>query len=195
MAQKLKWILGITIVFFLILATNYIDRNNFRRIQDSLETIYEDRLVVQHLILNMMSIVHEKSERSCEQDTTGFFMKNQMGNATMDQYLEKFNQTRLTSNEAVALTSFEKDMARLVKMEENNVWAENKQAYSELLERLKTDIHTLSEIQLEEGKRQMHIGKRVVQSVDLITTYEIYVLAFLALLIQILVIYQPKTED
>ena len=86
-------------------------------------------------------------------------------------------------------------MARLVKMEENNVWVDDKQAYSQLLERLKNDIHTLSEIQLEEGKRQMHIGKRVVRSVDLITTYEVYVLAFLALLIQVLVIYQPKTED
>lgn len=195
MARKIQWILGITIIFFLILATNYIDRNNFRRIQDSLETIYEDRLVVQHLILDMLSIVNTKTERSCAQDTSGLFTQHQMENMAMDQFIDKFKQTRLTPNESVALASFEKDMMRLEKMENDGSCTEDSNAYTQLLERLKSDIRTLADIQLEEGKRQMHIGKSVVKSVDLLTTYEIYILAFLALLIQILVIYQPRSEE
>jgi hypothetical protein len=44
--NRLKWILGILMVFVVILATNLLDRNNFLRVRDSVVAIYEDRLVV-----------------------------------------------------------------------------------------------------------------------------------------------------
>ena len=51
--NKLKWILGIFVVFLLIVATNLIDRNNFVRIRESIETIYEDRLIADDLIFEL----------------------------------------------------------------------------------------------------------------------------------------------
>ena len=43
--DKLKWLLIIGVVFALVLATNLIDRRNFRNINDSVVSIYQDRLV------------------------------------------------------------------------------------------------------------------------------------------------------
>ena len=58
--NKLKWILGILMVFVLIIATNLIDKNNFVRVRDSVVTIYEDRLVANDLIFEMLKSVQEK---------------------------------------------------------------------------------------------------------------------------------------
>ena len=58
--NKLKWILGILIVFVLIIATNLIDKNNFTRVRDSVVTIYEDRIIASDLIFELQQSIHEK---------------------------------------------------------------------------------------------------------------------------------------
>lgn len=195
MTSKLKWILGITLIFILILATNYIDRNNFRRIQESIETIYEDRVVAQQLIFEMSLILQHKVQRSLLSDTVGSHAQNIADQIAMKSLLDRFQQTRLTPKEALTLDNYQKDLSRLESMEINGFGEDNKVAYAGLLEKLHEHILVLSRIQLDEGKRQVHISKRVVRSIDLLTTYEIYFLAFLALLIQILVIYKPKSNE
>ena len=58
--NKIKWILGILIVFVLIITTNLIDRNNFVRVRDSVVTIYEDRLIVKGIIYDISKTIQEK---------------------------------------------------------------------------------------------------------------------------------------
>lgn len=58
--NKIKWVLGIFMVFFLIVATNLIDRDNFIRVNNSVQTIYEDRLVAQGLIFEFSTLIQEK---------------------------------------------------------------------------------------------------------------------------------------
>jgi len=67
---KVKWVLGILMIFILIIATNLIDRNNFVRIKDSLETIYEDRLVAKDLIFKISKSVQEKELALAKLDST-----------------------------------------------------------------------------------------------------------------------------
>jgi len=74
--NKVKWILGILMIFILIIATNLIDRNNFLRIKDSLDTIYEDRLIVKDLIFKMSKSVQEKELAVARLDTVFFLDKN-----------------------------------------------------------------------------------------------------------------------
>lgn len=195
MTNKLKWILGITLIFTLILATNYIDRNNFRRIQESIETIYEDRVVAQQLIFEMSLILQHKVQRSLLPDTVGSYAQNSADQIAMKNLLDRFHQTRLTPKEALTLDNYQDDLARLENMEINGISNDNRMAYTGLLEKMNQHILVLSQIQLDEGKRQVHISERVVRSIDLLTTYEIYFLAFLALLIQILVLYKPKSNE
>ena len=59
---------------------------------------------------------------------------------------------------------------------------------------VKENLYDLSEIQLNEGKKQMSISKKAIDSVELFTQLEIYVLIFLAIIIQIIVIYKPKED-
>lgn len=51
--NRFKAALGLLIVFLMILATNKIDDNQFAFVQESFESIYKDRLVVDNHILNI----------------------------------------------------------------------------------------------------------------------------------------------
>lgn len=75
--NKLKWILGILMVFVLIIATNLIDKNNFVRVRDSVVTIYEDRLVANDLIFEMLKSVQEKELAVAISDSTFLIIKTQ----------------------------------------------------------------------------------------------------------------------
>ncbi|GAL70380.1 hypothetical protein [Jejuia pallidilutea] len=57
---------------------------------------------------------------------------------------------------------------------------------------LKENLDELSEIQINEGKRQMSISQKAIDTVELFTQIEIYLLVFLAIVIQIIVMYNPK---
>lgn len=47
---------------------------------------------------------------------------------------------------------------------------------------------------MKEGKRQMSISKKAADKLELFTQIEIYLLAFLAIVIQIIIMYQPKEK-
>ncbi|MBN2867557.1 MAG: chemotaxis protein, partial [Flavobacteriaceae bacterium] len=63
------------------------------------------------------------------------------------------------------------------------------------ISKIKKNLEDLSKIQLLEGSKQMSISKKAIDSVELFTQIEIYLLIFLAIVIQIIVMYNPKKEN
>ena len=60
---------------------------------------------------------------------------------------------------------------------------------------IKDNLDDLAEIQINEGSRQMSISKRAIDTVELFTQIEIFILVFLAVLIQVIVMYNPKEKS
>ena len=191
-SNKLKWILGISVVFLLIIATNYVDRSNFRRVQESIKTIYEDRLVAQDLIYQMSQIVHQKILDLSLMDSVRHQTTGPQENAEMQKLLDRFYETRLTSRESEILSDLSANFKLLQDMEQSS-GIRHPRYQSHLLE-MESNINNLSAIQLDEGRRQMFAGQKAVKSIDLLTTIEVYVLVFLAILVQIIVLYNPSKE-
>ncbi len=77
--NKIKWVLGILMVFILILCTNLIDRNNFIRVKNSVVTIYNDRIIASDLIFEMSKLFHEKEIAVILLDSV-FFESNKFKN-------------------------------------------------------------------------------------------------------------------
>ena len=195
--NKLKWILGILMVFVLIIATNLIDKNNFVRVRDSVVTIYEDRLVANDLIFEMLKSVQEKELAVAISDSTFFYSKNSKVNHNIEALVSRFEETKLTSQEENVFTDLKQNVKLLVDAETkflNSGYADNAQVIKHI-ESLKTNLSDLSKIQLIEGNRQMSISKRALDSVELFTQIEIFILVFLAIVIQIIVMYNPKTKS
>ena len=194
--NKAKWILGILMIFILILATNLIDRNNFVRVKDSVVAIYEDRIVANDLIFEMSKAFQEKEIAAIKVDSTFFEQKNKSININIKELVKKFHQTKLTLEESKIFDNFEKNLNLLLESETLFIRSNfsNKKAYKDQIFKVKINLYNLSKIQLNEGKRQMSISQKAIDTVELFTQIEIYFLIFLAIVVQVVVMYSPKNE-
>jgi hypothetical protein len=195
--DKIKWILGILIVFTLVITTNMVDRSNFSQMNDAVESIYEDRLVVKDLIYKISDNIHQKEVAALKSDT-GFYVKqNQQLNNEIETHLISFSQTKLTNREEQFLNNFRKDFTELKENEEAFIqsnYSQNTDLFNQF-QIIKRDLNNLAEIQLREGSKQFEKSRRAMDTVDLFTQIEIYLLIFLAIVIQIIVIYSPKKDS
>ncbi len=192
--DKLKWILGILMVFALIIATNLIDKNNFVRVRDSVVTIYEDRLIAKDLIFEMLKSVQQKEIAVRLSDSTFFNQRSLKVNNNLKSLISSFEQTKLTTEENKVFDDLKKNFQLLFDSEDqylNSDYKDNSQVVSHI-ESIKENLDGLSKIQLIEGSRQMSISKRALDTIKLFTQIEIYLLVFLAIVIQIIVMYKPK---
>lgn len=192
--DKVKWILGISVVFFSIIATNLIDRMSFERVKDSVVAIYEDRLVAKDLVFELSLYVQEKEVAKASNDFVFFNKRNKVVNDSIEQLTIKFLRTEMTEREARVFNDLQLNLVKLKGLE-NSINLEQeveKGDFKIQLVRIKENLHDLSKIQLIEGKRQVFLSERAMDTVDLFTKLEILVLIILAVLVQIIVIYRPK---
>lgn len=192
--NKIKWILAVLVVFIVILATNLIDQSNFQRVKDSAVSIYEDRLVAKGIILDLSNEVHSKEIATVLSDSVFFGNKNLSVNKKIDASILKFEKTKRTIKEDEIFDALKNNLT-LLKEEETSFVKDNYLVRDKLLKQIvvvKGDLISLSAIQLEEGSKQMSISKKAIDVVELFTHLEIYILIFLAVLIQLIIIYSPK---
>lgn len=194
--NKIKWVLGILMVFFLILATNLLDRHNFIRVRDSVVSLYEDRLLAKGLIYELSRSIQEKELALVTADSMFYKSRNQEVNTDIENNLISFENTKLTYREEKLYNNLKTDFEKLKAMENRFVKSgyEREEQLREHIEQVKTDLYELSKIQLVEGKRQMAISQQAVNAVEVFTHIEIYILIILAVIIQIVVIYKPKED-
>ena len=192
--DKLKWILGILIVFVLIATTNLIDRSNFVQVRDSVESIYRDRLIAKDLILDMYKAVQEKEIALITSDTRFFEGRNNILNEELKQLLNSFEQTRLTENEEQVFSRLKEKFQELTSLEAKAVSDDFSQVKEslQLVRKLEGDLYALSDIQISEGSRQLSITKRATDSIEFFTQLEIGILILLAIMIQIIILYRPS---
>jgi len=194
--NKIKWALGILMVFVLIVTTNLIDRNNFIRVKDSVVTIYEDRLIAKDLIFEMSKAVQQKEVAVAASDTIFFNQYNDKVNDDIQSLISSFEQTKLTMDESKVFDNLKENFQKLKTLEKvfKDPDLSAKSNLANGISNLKENLDDLSEIQINEGKRQMSISQKAIDTVELFTQIEIYLLVFLAIVIQIIVMYNPKEK-
>ena len=191
---KLKCILGISLVFLLVLATNLIDRQHFREVKHSMETLYADRLVAQDIIYGISKIMLQKE--SAYGNLEGSRLADRM--AEQDRQIalaiNRFSTTRLTEREQLVLNKLQGSLKDLRSAEEK--FSASSLPRAVMLDNLAAvhgSLDELSAIQMEEGRRQLLMGQNAISSVDWFTRLEVGILIVLALAIQLVILY-PQEE-
>lgn len=194
--NKVKWVLGILMIFILILSTNLIDRNNFVRVKDSVVTIYEDRIIANDLIFEISKSVHEKEIAFVSLDSIFFNQTNSKVNDDIQSLISRFELTKLTSEESKIFRDLKANIESLINSENKFVNSDfaNETEVIKYISKIKYNLNGLSKVQLNEGRKQMSISKQAINTVELFTQIEIYFLVFLAVIIQIVLMYQPKEK-
>ena len=184
-------------VFVLIATTNLIDRNNFVRVRDSVVTIYEDRLIAKELIYEMSKSVNAKEIALIAKDSSFFNKKNQTLNTQIEGILSRFEKTKLTPEESKIFEELKSNFKSLFNSEKNGYASnsENNFTSTSLFSNIKDNLDKLSRIQISEGSKQLGISKKAIDTIELFTQIEIYLLVFLAIAIQIIIIYNPKEKQ
>ncbi|WP_338349838.1 MCP four helix bundle domain-containing protein [Nonlabens tegetincola] len=195
--NKLKWILGILIVFVLIIATNLIDKNNFTRVRDSVVTIYEDRIIASDLIFELQQSIHEKEVAIVLRDSLFYKNQNSRVNQHIESLLARYDETKLTRKESKIYKNLKSNLADLMTLENKNTSMNflNKNEILAKIDNLKSNLSDLSKVQLDEGGKQMSISKKALDTVEFFTQLEICILVVLAIVIQLIVMYNPKKTE
>lgn len=181
-------------VFAIILSTNLIDRDNFNKLRYSVVTIYEDRVVANDLIFEMSLLIREKEIALAASDSAFFLKRNDKINENIQIFIEKFEQTKLTTKEARIFNNLKDEIKTLERLEIEFINSEFRKNI-DLLNSIKAiiiNLHDLSKVQLEEGRKQMALSNKTMETIDLFTQVEVIFLIVMAVLVQIIILYKPK---
>ena len=180
--DKIKWVLGIGLVFLLVLMTNLVDRQNFTVVRDSMETIYADRLVAQDIIYELSEAAWQKQLLYATSGGSG----HQRLNTQLQDGLNRFADTELTQQEAAVFKRLRSGVEELIRTESLT---------PALFERVRQDLGYLATIQVEEGERQLFTSRKAIGNAELFTQLEIAALVVLAIAVQFIILYTPKQEE
>lgn len=197
--NKIKWILGILMIFTLIVSTNLIDRNNFIKLKDSTSDIYENRLVAKSILYDISILIHEKEIQITSNNFVYFQKTNLEANIEIERLVSDYKKTKLTYQETKKINELDENLIALKKNESINSLedlSKNKEKLLLQIQKIKSNLYSLSQIQMSEGKKQVQISQETIDTIELFTNIEIYVLICLAIAIQIVVMYKPnKSSD
>lgn len=194
--KKIKWILGISLIFLLVLATNLIDKRNFNKLKNSVTTIYEDRIVASDLIFSLSMLVHEKEIALVTLDSAFLEERNNEINGEIEVLVEKYKQTKLTHEERSVLDNLKTNLIALEELKAKYAYSKSSSnvALLKLIGKIDQNLYRLSKIQLEEGRREMNASNRAMSTLNLLGRLEIAFLIFIAVVIQVVILYQGKKE-
>jgi hypothetical protein len=195
--QKIKWFVAVLGVFLIILMTNLLDKQNFLRVEEVVENIYNDRLLAKELLLDVSTKFHQKELAYVINDTVYLEKKNDKINSEITELLTMFDRTNQTRDERKILVSLRENHDELMRLESNSQLNESlyTKVYSDVFSSIAYDIKELSAEQVEEGKLQTMHAKDAVDIANLFSKIEIYILIFLGLVIQFIILYTPKDKS
>ncbi len=194
--DKIKWVSAVLLVFFIILTTNLVDRHNFNSLRNSIVTIYEDRIVASDLIFEMGLLIQEKEMALASENASFFQERNEKVNLEFQQLIAQYKETKLTDEERAIFSNLKENVNRLKQKEKasDNFEEGNREALFKTISNIVQDLYDLSKVQLKEGRREMERSKRAMETVTLFTQIEIIILIVIAVLIQILILYNPSKK-
>ena len=180
----------------LIFAMGRTNVRHFKNVNRSIEEIYKDRLVVNGMIFELGGLLHKKELALATNDSLFFDRDNKSINLLINDIIKNFKETYLTDREAQTLKNFEVDTNKLQKLEQNLNVTSDKTKILSIIESLKLDLKTLSEIQLSEGRRKLASSDKAVDALETnqsIEQYSMMIIGFLIVLVLLLPV--PKQVD
>lgn len=189
--SKIRWVASILLVFFIVLITNLIDRANFSKLSYSVTTLYEDRIVASDLLFEMSRLMQKKEIAIIAANTNFLKNENTKFNSEVNNLLERYYQTKLTEKEKLVFDKLKAELTTLARTEKNETPEREKLLTS--IEKINQYVYDLAKVQIQESKRQVFISNKAMDTIDLFTQFEIIFLILMAILVQIIIFYKPKS--
>ncbi|MCB0372705.1 MAG: hypothetical protein KDD31_06845 [Muricauda sp.] len=178
--QRILVGLVLSVAFLLVLGSNLMDRRHFSTIEQSVKSIYVDRIVVQDYIYQLQNHAHKMAldlirgqqlEPYHEQDR-------------IDALLRDFAQTQLTREEARLLGQLRQQFSTLELRDREPTLAQ--------LQRIGQTLDGLEQIQLDQGNRLTELSEKTLGVNRMLSNLEVVFLVIIAICIMLLIFYPVK---
>jgi hypothetical protein len=133
----------------LVLFSNYIDSDHTDHVQNSISTLYEDRLIAEGYILKMTNDIYQIKEALNASPSNGEGADGSIAHLLSDitKVSDAYQKTRLTKSEEIKFTSFVRLLNEFGPAHHHSVQSKSQYANQALVL-----LNELSSIQLEESK-------------------------------------------
>lgn len=192
--QRISVGLILAIAFLLVFASNRMDQRHFTTIQNTVNSVYKDRVVVQNLIYELSTIFHKKELR--------YILKNKdikargLENKKVEEILATFRETELTSKEYNLLVKLSTAFEDLVSIEgkvfNTSSTDQEKESVLSSIKAMELKLDGLAKIQLEESKQLTGLSNKSLGMNVLMSRLEVGFMIVIGIFMMALIFYPVK---
>ncbi|WP_373519236.1 MCP four helix bundle domain-containing protein [Pricia sp.] len=187
----------LAMAFLLVLASNRLNQRNFSNLEQTVDSIFEDRVVAQGYIYRLNNLFHIK-----EMSLSAIQRKNTVvtNNAAIEELLESFSKTRLTRDESVHFNRLTDNHTQLKALEnalvadQGVLGRESNKEQLTLLKKIGGNLDGLSGVQLSEGRLMTEISKKSLNINQLLSQLEVAFLIVIAVLFLLIIFHGEKPD-
>ncbi|MCA5005316.1 MCP four helix bundle domain-containing protein [Sphingobacterium sp. WQ 366] len=181
--NKIKTTTLIFSILCLILLTNIQERLMIKHVNESVTSLYEDRVVVGNYILQLSNYIEEISQL-LKSNVTYNTHKIQATLAHIDTINIAYDKTYLTEKEKISFKKLIDDIEQIKEHLANSAYST---AFAKSLEAEKV-LRILSSIQVEEGKNKLDEVLNMTSTRSFLSYLEIVIIIVISVLIQKIVL-------
>jgi hypothetical protein len=184
--EKIRNVLALIIVFGLVFTTNRLDRRHFEQAQESLSTIYYDRVLAQDYLFDLSNVFHNRRLRIADGELVSF-----ENDREIESLLVKYEQTTLTRKEETLFLRLKENLNDLKGLG----YAGDGNSARTYLDRIDSNLAELSDIQVRESKSHKVRGQESLESNQLISNMELILILFIGVVLQFALFYGGKKKQ
>lgn len=186
--QKMTAAAVLATVMALIIINNISERRRFQKLESSISSIYQDRLLVESYIFKLYNNLQKQNDYL--QNSKGIDIAAELKalKAERDELVHLYSETYLTPDEELHFEALQVTLNRFDTNRENRNLT-NKEAIEHL--------NALSNIQTDEGTSLWNKSERIISGSQISSKFEMVIIICLGIIIQALIFssksLKPKT--
>lgn len=193
-SNRIKIGFAFAIVFILVLATNRFDKKRFETVENSLTSVYEDRLVAKGYIYSLNNIFHNQEKMLLNEPQN--YDINSYHN-TVSSLFSSFESTKLTSEEKSTFRNLRDNFNKLQELElryvsvkDDAISASQKEQIQVQLHRIQINLDQLAIIQQSEGENMTRFAKQSLNTSSIMSYIEIALIILVGIIVQFIIFYK-----
>ncbi|SOE19736.1 Four helix bundle sensory module for signal transduction [Spirosomataceae bacterium TFI 002] len=193
--KKFERITALILLLIIVITTNVMDNTSFKIVEDSVNNIYEDRLVAYDLTYKMYSEVMERRMALSQNDLSHFQSNTAKFESSIGDLIAQYSNTKLTQKEDENFKALQSQFSELKVLESRLVGSKTSENSLKEVEvktaKIIESLQSLAAIQISEGKRQLNKSKQAIYSSNVLSKIEIVSMIVISLIIVFLIIKDP----
>lgn len=196
-SQRLQIGLILGMALLLILGSNRLHKKHFSEVNQTVNSVYKDRVVVQDYIYQLNNIFHQKELQLIQNEELTI---NTSINKRVEDLLVDFGKTELTQHESSLLSELNRQFEKLTVLENKITLPSGKANKAivpgavKMLHEIEKSLDGLAAIQLEEGNEMTLFSQSSLDMIGLLSNIEITFVVLIGIVILILIFYPLKTS-